>query len=903
MAKYRGVDVDLTPTDGMKKEAERALAWRKEGKPGGTAVGIARARQLKNKQELSASTVRRMFSFFSRHEVDKEAEGFSPGEKGYPSKGRVAWALWGGDAGFSWSRAKVKQLDRIDEEKSVEIEIEIDGDEEDEMEEKAKPISAAVKDGLKRKADEHNDKYGDNPAKRVTYGMLSKVFRRGVGAYHTNPQSVRPNVSSPEQWAYARVNSFLYAVRNGKYRSGKHDTDLLPKGHPMRGPKEEEKMYEELMGILSTEVEKIEETSDFVKIKGMASTTDVDRSGDIMQLSCWSHDGLKSYQNNPIILFNHNYDKPIGTATSIMPVDNGLEIEAKISKADPYIAKLIDDGILSTFSVGFRVKRADVNKETGGLYIKEAELYEISVVSVPANQAAKFEVVKCFSPVEFESYKKGLTMPTIGNKVANTAKGKFEMDEKEMKDLIAKQTSAAVKMALAEKEAADKKAAAEAAQKQAAEEAVRNAAVEAGMSGAERLLDEVKKSFDEGRADTMKEIEELKKALHDRSEEVAALQKSKRQFLAQGSKNWKEAHESDIRDAYVLGAITQKGFNTQFGNEVIEKVNDDSGVEMPAAASTVVFESIASTAIERDIQNQLVLAPLFREIAMSSASMIMPIMPDAGYAEFTTNAGATQTAGKGNIEARGDAIGANSGIDLTQKVLTTHKLLSVTFLANDTEEDAILPLLPLLNESLVRSHARAVEHAMIVGGSADATNTGGFNGLIKRAVDIEAQAITGVSGTERSTTAFATDALTTDNLLQLRKNLGKYGVRPQEVVYLVSQRAYFELLEDAEFADANLVTPTIATKLVGEIGSVYGSRVMLVDEFAVPAVDKFYAAAIHPRSFVVPRLRGATLESQYVPRLQHRELIATQRLGFDQIIPVSAANPNTPISARQYAAA
>ena len=131
MAKYRGTDIDLTPTDGMKKEAERALAWRKEGKPGGTAVGIARARQLKNKQELSASTVRRMFSFFSRHEVDKEAEGFSPGENGYPSKGRVAWALWGGDAGFSWSRAKVKQLNRIDEEKSVHYE----DDEEDEVEE------------------------------------------------------------------------------------------------------------------------------------------------------------------------------------------------------------------------------------------------------------------------------------------------------------------------------------------------------------------------------------------------------------------------------------------------------------------------------------------------------------------------------------------------------------------------------------------------------------------------------------------------------------------------------------------------------------------------------------------------------------------------------------------------
>lgn len=872
MAKYRGEDIDLTPTDGMKEEAERALAWRKEGNPGGTAVGIARARQLKNKQELSARTVRRMFSFFSRHEVDKEAEGFSPGEEGYPSKGRVAWALWGGDPGFSWSRAKVRQLDRIDEEKSVKNEI-----------------SNEVKEGLEKKRDDHNDKHGENPAKRVTYRMLATVFRRGVGAYYTNPQSVRPSVTSPEQWAYARVNSFLYAVRNGKYRSGKHDTDLLPEGHPMRGPKEDEKMYEDLMGIISTEVEKVEEDKDYVKIRGMASTTDVDRTGDVMELSCWKDEGLMNYKANPIILFNHNYDKPIGIASSIMPTEKGLEIEANISKADPYIAKLIDDGVLSTFSVGFRVKDADVNKETGGLYIKEAELYEISVVSVPANQAAKFEVVKCFSPVEFESYKNGLVMPITGKKVDNTAKGKFEMD-KEMKELIAKQTSAAVKLALAEKEAADKKAADQAAKEKAAEEEARKVAVEAGMSGAERLLEEVKKSFDEGRANTQAEIDELKKALKDRSEEVAALQNSKRRFVAEGTNDWKKAHEAEIRDAYVLGAITQKGFNTKFGGSVLEKVNDMSGVEMPGAASTVVFENIASTAIERDIQNQLVLAPLFREIAMQSATMVMPILPDAGYAEFTTAAGAAAyTAGKGNLEARGAAIDADNGVDLTQKVLQTHKLMSVTFLANDTEEDAILPLLPLLNETLVRSHARAVEHGILLGGHSTAVNTGGFDGLIEIGKD-------NTTNTQ-DTAAFASAACTTAILLNQRKNLGKYGVRPQEVVYLVSERAYFELLEDAEFQDANLVGANLATKVVGEIGNVFGSRVLLVDEFNTPAVSQFYCAAVNPRNFVIPRLRGATLESQYVPRLQHRELIATQRLGFSEVITGASA-----VSARNYSA-
>ena len=53
-----------------------------------------------------------MNSFFARHEVDKRAEGFRPGEKGYPSNGRIAWSLWGGDAGQTWSRKKAEQLDR-----------------------------------------------------------------------------------------------------------------------------------------------------------------------------------------------------------------------------------------------------------------------------------------------------------------------------------------------------------------------------------------------------------------------------------------------------------------------------------------------------------------------------------------------------------------------------------------------------------------------------------------------------------------------------------------------------------------------------------------------------------------------------------------------------------------------
>jgi hypothetical protein len=91
MPKYKGKEINTRPTDGMVSEAKKGLEWRKEHGRGGTEVGVARARDIQNRKELSFDTVKRMYSFFSRHEVDKKAEGFSPGEEGYPSAGRIAW--------------------------------------------------------------------------------------------------------------------------------------------------------------------------------------------------------------------------------------------------------------------------------------------------------------------------------------------------------------------------------------------------------------------------------------------------------------------------------------------------------------------------------------------------------------------------------------------------------------------------------------------------------------------------------------------------------------------------------------------------------------------------------------------------------------------------------------------
>ena len=94
------------PTDAMASNARRGLALRKEYGRGGTGVGVARARDISNKANLSNSTILRMHSFFSRHRSDKKGKGWSAGSEGYPSNGLIAWLLWGGDSGASWAESK-----------------------------------------------------------------------------------------------------------------------------------------------------------------------------------------------------------------------------------------------------------------------------------------------------------------------------------------------------------------------------------------------------------------------------------------------------------------------------------------------------------------------------------------------------------------------------------------------------------------------------------------------------------------------------------------------------------------------------------------------------------------------------------------------------------------------------
>ena len=104
MKKY--AHIDFTPPEEVAQYAEEGLRLRREFGRGGTMVGVARARDLKNRRKASPRTIARMVSFFARHEVDKRGRNYNHPTK--PSNGLIAWLLWGGDPGKAWAN-KVKQ--------------------------------------------------------------------------------------------------------------------------------------------------------------------------------------------------------------------------------------------------------------------------------------------------------------------------------------------------------------------------------------------------------------------------------------------------------------------------------------------------------------------------------------------------------------------------------------------------------------------------------------------------------------------------------------------------------------------------------------------------------------------------------------------------------------------------
>lgn len=170
-------------------------------------------------------------------------------------------------------------------------------------------------------------------------------------------------------------------------------------------------------------------------IEGWANRAVVDRGLDLIKPDSWK---LDNYKKNPVILFNHNMDKPIGKCVDVKPMEGGLWVKCQISKsADPTISMvrdLVEEGILNSFSVGFDAKEKVKNSE-GINEISDSELYEVSIVSIPMNQDSSFSL----SSKSYQEARKEILL-LKGAKVAAALRDAIDQNQNFDLSAIAQQT-------------------------------------------------------------------------------------------------------------------------------------------------------------------------------------------------------------------------------------------------------------------------------------------------------------------------------------------------------------------------------------------------------------------------------------------------------------------------------
>jgi HK97 family phage prohead protease len=621
------------------------------------------------------------------------------------------------------------------------------------------------------------------------------------------------------------------------------------------------------------ELPSADEKIDSIFISGYASANSVDRSGDVIPSSVWEK-GMLNYLANPIILAHHDHDDPIGRMVEHKVDDKGLWIKARVSAAAE-IFNLIKDGVVTAFSVGFRVLDAEYNAAAELFVIKELELIEISVVSVPCNQDTLFSLSKSFeSDDDYKSFKlqfvpksesaKGLESSTETSGITLKEIG---MDPKELQQMLADAAEKAATNATKAMLDAQAKAKAEAEAQAAADAAMQDrinkavAAVTPSTTGAEKLLADVTARIEAVEASGKKSLADLEATLKEKAEELAAIQKSKMSFNE--SKGTGEISYADKETAVLLSKFSGKSIeSTRFGRDLLTKAPNVGGKDPSHMASTT-WELEVSMNMEAEVRRRLVAAPLFRQIAMQTNVMTIPLNPEAGYGTWVTNTQFGTTASPG-------ALGHHQLKEIT---LNSYKVSTLEYLMYEEQEDSLLVLLPIVRDAMIRRVAKSVDKAFLVG-------AGSAGDPVKGIAAYDATSTLTVTGT---------GAISLANMRLMRKNLGTWGLEPDNVTFLISNDVYYDLLEDTNFQTMDKVGSK-ATFLTGQIGVIGNSPVIVSAELANKATGGTTSAltnvgviAVATSNFVVGNQRGLRFDTQDLVETQRRVMVASLRTGMTQL--------------------
>jgi HK97 family phage major capsid protein/HK97 family phage prohead protease len=352
MANVNGTEIDLMPTDGMRTEAERYRGWKSDGEQGGTEVAATRASQILSGDELSPETVITMAAWFARHEVDKQGEGFSPDEDGYPSPGRVAWAAWGGDAGQVWSAAKADRIKALQDRSAMEMERPYPN------EHAARLQDPEQYDSLRRINDE---------------GGNGVDFIYGIKEGETELQAIR-------------FRSSIFTAAEARTWLADHDLNPI-EFEEATGDGEARSLTGKYQRAELTTFDEVEDrTYEFP----FSSEFPVARyfGNEILSHEANAAD-LSRLNDGAPLLFNHNPDRVIGVVEGARIDSKGRRGYARVRfSRNPFAQEILSDvkdGVLRNVSFGYSIDKME--ERGSGDYVATAWApYEVSIVSVPADK-------------------------------------------------------------------------------------------------------------------------------------------------------------------------------------------------------------------------------------------------------------------------------------------------------------------------------------------------------------------------------------------------------------------------------------------------------------------------------------------------------------------------------------
>jgi len=376
------------------------------------------------------------------------------------------------------------------------------------------------------------------------------------------------------------------------------------------------------------------------------------------------------------------------------------------------------------------------------------------------------------------------------------------------------------------------------------------------------------------------QVAELKAQMSKYQDEIAALQRSKMHY--QETQRREQFSEKDMANAVLVAKLLNKRdiFDTKVG------------ARMKAVTSVDQFLSNFSQNIYTEMEQQLVVAPMFNRMAVDAKTFRVPVADedtDGDVAMFASGTFATGIADATRVPTSNQ--NSISSVDFTP-----HKFMATTHLAKDEEEDTVLPLLDFLRAAATRRLARAIDKSILrgtgalTGFTAQPTNTisagTGYASVIEGITNLTGDVGAGLT----VDTGSANDKADPSDIAAARTKLGKYGLQlGNDLVYITSIEGYNNLVTTSDFQTVDKFGPN-ATYLTGSVGAVYGIPIA-ISEFLdnVGTENNDIGVLVYKPGFMIAERRGIEIESEYEPRQQVTAMYMSTRIDFKALTTNSSA--------------